>query len=48
MASMWDRVAYVARYGHLPLSEILQLTRDDMSDLQSAISRIVGRENENK
>lgn len=44
-ARQWDRLAYCARYGHQPLSELRRLSMTDLGNFQSALSRLVEREN---
>lgn len=47
-AALWDDVAYISRYGHQPLSEIIRLDATQRREFVQALSRIVSRENEKK
>lgn len=42
---MWLSLAYCARYGHQPLSELFRLTLTELAEFHSAVSTIVEMEN---
>lgn len=41
----FNRIAYICRYAHVPMVEVLSLTRRDADLLQRALSGIVQEEN---
>ncbi len=41
----WGRVAYAARYGNQPLSEILTMRPADLNGFNAALERIIIAEN---
>lgn len=43
--SQWDLIAYLARYGRQPISEIRRLTRHEASLFRDALDKLVEREN---
>lgn len=44
-AEDWDRIAYCARYGNQPLSEIMTMRPADLNGFNAALSRIIRAEN---
>lgn len=42
---LWSEIAYAARYGRQPISEILQLSRSECSMFIEELQSIVEREN---
>jgi hypothetical protein len=48
MEASWQEVAYVARYGHQPLEQILRLSRRELRQFKEALNSIVERENKPK
>jgi len=43
---LWEAVAYAGRYGHMPLSEALNLSLSDLRKFNAAVGNIVKQENE--
>lgn len=41
---LWDSMAYAARYGHQPLSEMMDLTMAEVVVFVEAVSRIIVEE----
>lgn len=41
----WDKLAFVARYGHVPPQQAASLDRHDLDDLCQALNEIIKEEN---
>ncbi len=45
MRRLWRRLAFATRYGHVPLSEVLDLDQRYLADYCGALAAIVKEEN---
>jgi len=41
----WKRLAFVTRYGHQPLNDVMNMPTSDLQDYTEALGELIGEEN---